>query len=227
MRTKFESQLETLNNSIIEMGAFVEESIGDATEALLNMDIALAQKNVDFDKEIDQKMKEIESLCLKLLLSQQPVARDLRLISASLKMVSDLERIGDQCADISEIVLTMSKDAKIVQLDAIPPMSAATIKMVSQSVDAFVRRDLTLAHSVCDSDDEVDSLFVSAKKELVNAIERNSSNAESVIDFVMVAKYLERIGDHAVNVAKWVIFSITGNHGGVSLLSGAEEITDE
>ncbi len=223
MRNRFDSQLEILNNGIIEMGAMVEESLNSSIEALLKFNKSLAQKVIAGDKEIDQKMKDIETLCLRLLLSQQPVARDLRLISASLKMVSDLERIGDQAADIAEIIFEASeRDGSPARLAAIPPMGAATVKMLTQSVDAFVRKDLKLAHRVIDSDDEVDALFTSAKKELVASIRNNSNDAESAINSVMVAKYLERIGDHASNVAGWVIFAETGTRHGRNLLSGEE-----
>lgn len=223
MRNRFDSQLEILNNGIIEMGAMVEESLNSSIEALLKFNKPLAQKVIAGDKDIDQKMKDIETLCLRLLLSQQPVARDLRLISASLKMVSDLERIGDQAADISEIIFEASEtDGFPARLSAIPPMGAATVKMLTQSVDAFVRKDLELAHHVIDSDDEVDALFTAAKKELIESIRNNSNDAESAINSVMVAKYLERIGDHASNVAGWVIFAETGTRHGMNLLSGEE-----
>lgn len=223
MRNRFDSQLEILNNGIIEMGALVEESLNNSIEALLKFDKPLAQKVISGDKEIDQKMKDIETLCLRLLLSQQPVARDLRLISASLKMVSDLERIGDQAADIAEIIFEASEnDGTPARLAAIPPMGSATVKMLSQSVDAFVRKDSDLARHVIDSDDEVDGLFTTAKKELIESIRSNSNDAEGAINSIMVAKYLERIGDHASNVAGWVIFAETGMRHGASLLSGEE-----
>lgn len=221
MRNHFDSQLEVLNNGIIEMGALVEEALNSSIEALLKFNKELAQKVIVGDKEIDQKMKDIETLCLRLLLSQQPVARDLRLISASLKMVSDLERIGDQAADIAEIINESSeKDGAPAKLVAIPPMGAATVKMLTQSVDAFVRKDLELARHVIESDDEVDALFAAAKKELIESIKSNAGDAEAVINSVMVAKYLERIGDHASNVSGWVIFAVTGKRHGVNLLSG-------
>lgn len=221
MRNRFDSQLEVLNNGIIEMGALVEEALNSSIEALLKFNKELAQKVIVGDKEIDQKMKDIETLCLRLLLSQQPVARDLRLISASLKMVSDLERIGDQAADIAEIINESSeKDGAPAKLVAIPPMGAATVKMLTQSVDAFVRKDLDLARHVIESDDEVDALFAAAKKELIESIKSNAGDAEAVINSVMVAKYLERIGDHASNVSGWVIFAVTGKRHGVNLLSG-------
>ncbi|MFA6342200.1 MAG: phosphate signaling complex protein PhoU [Fibrobacteraceae bacterium] len=227
MRTRFDIQLETLNNEIIEMGALVEQAMSNAVDALLHQSVDLAQKNIDFDKDIDQKMKEIESLCLKLLLSQQPVARDLRLISAALKMVSDLERIGDQCADISEIVLTLPPGADTNHLNLIPRMASATKKMVSESVDAFVNRDMTLARSVCDYDDVVDNLFNEVRRDLISKIRDNLEDGECIIDLLMIAKYFERIGDHSVNVAKWVIFSITGIRNGVGYLASFDDMKDK
>ena len=212
MRNRFTSQLEALNDGIIEMGALVEEAFAEATEALLYFNKEQAQRNIDNDKDIDQKMKDIETLCLRLLLSQQPVARDLRLISASLKMVSDLERIGDQCANISEIVLTLAqKSTNPAPIPVIPIMSTNISRMISQGIDAFVRKDLPLAKRVCDMDNIIDNAFIEAKKTLVESIRSNSAEADNVIDAFMIAKYLERIGDHAVNVAKWVVFAETGS----------------
>ena len=212
MRNRFTSQLEALNDGIIEMGALVEEAFAEATEALLYFNKEQAQRNIDNDKDIDQKMKDIETLCLRLLLSQQPVARDLRLISASLKMVSDLERIGDQCANISEIVLTLAqKSTNPAPIPVIPIMSTNISRMISQGIDAFVRKDLPLAKRVCDMDNIIDNAFIEAKKTLIESIRSNSAEADNVIDSFMIAKYLERIGDHAVNVAKWVVFAETGS----------------
>ena len=212
MRNRFTCQLEALNDGIIEMGALVEEAFAEATEALLYFNKEQAQRNIDNDKDIDQKMKDIETLCLRLLLSQQPVARDLRLISASLKMVIDLERIGDQCANISEIVLTLAqKSTNPAPIPVIPIMSTNISRMISQGIDAFVRKDLPLAKRVCDMDNIIDNAFIEAKKTLVESIRSNSAEADNVIDSFMIAKYLERIGDHAVNVAKWVVFAETGS----------------
>ena len=228
MRNRFDSQLEALNRGIIEMGALVEDSLKASIDALLAFDRETAKKIVVGDKEIDQKMKEIETLCLRLLLSQQPVARDLRLISASLKMVGDLERIGDQAADIAEIVAGCTdQDGAPLKLAAIPPMGIDVLKMLAQSIDAFVRKDLKLAQIVIDSDDDVDFLFRSAKRELVKTIRNTESDAECIINSIMIAKYLERIGDHAMNVAQWAIFAETGTHHGVSLLNGADDFDDK
>ena len=228
MRNRFDSQLEALNRGIIEMGALVEDSLKASIDALLAFDRETAKKIVVGDKEIDQKMKEIETLCLRLLLSQQPVARDLRLISASLKMVGDLERIGDQAADIAEIVAGCTdQDGAPLKLAAIPPMEIDVLKMLAQSIDAFVRKDLKLAQIVIDSDDDVDFLFRSAKRELVKTIRNTESDAECIINSIMIAKYLERIGDHALNVARWAIFAETGTHHGANLLNGADDFDDK
>ena len=228
MRNNFDSQLEALNRGIIEMGALVEDSLKASIDALLAFDRETAKKIVVGDKEIDQKMKEIETLCLRLLLSQQPVARDLRLISASLKMVGDLERIGDQAADIAEIVAGCTdQDGAPLKLAAIPPMGIDVLKMLAQSIDAFVRKDLKLAQIVIDSDDDVDFLFRSAKRELVKTIRNTESDAECIINSIMIAKYLERIGDHALNVARWAIFAETGTHHGANLLNGADDFDEK
>jgi phosphate transport system protein len=210
------------------MGALVEDSLKASIDALLAFDRETAKKIVVGDKEIDQKMKEIETLCLRLLLSQQPVARDLRLISASLKMVGDLERIGDQAADIAEIVAGCTdQDGAPLKLAAIPPMGIDVLKMLAQSIDAFVRKDLKLAQIVIDSDDDVDFLFRSAKRELVKTIRNTESDAECIINSIMIAKYLERIGDHALNVARWAIFAETGTHHGANLLNGADDFDEK
>ena len=228
MRNRFDSQLEALNRGIIEMGALVEDSLKASIDALLAFDRETAKKIVVGDKEIDQKMKEIETLCLRLLLSQQPVARDWRLISASLKMVGDLERIGDQAADIAEIVAGCTdQDGAPLKLAAIPPMGIDVLKMLAQSIDAFVRKDLKLAQIVIDSDDDVDFLFRSAKRELVKTIRNTESDAECIINSIMIAKYLERIGDHALNVARWAIFAETGTHHGANLLNGADDFDEK
>ena len=208
MRNKFDEQLFLLNNLLIEMGALIEKAIAMAIKALKEQDVELAKKAIDFDEEVDQKEKEIQALCLKLLLQQQPVAKDLRLISAALKMITDMERIGDQAADISEITLMLAGKPYIKKLEHIPQMASATIKMVTDSIDAFVRKDINLAKSVIASDDIVDRLFDTIKFEIIDIIRRDNAHSEQAIDFVMIAKYFERIGDHAVNIAEWVAFSM-------------------
>lgn len=212
MRNKFETQLEELNRELIHMGALVEESIDSAVKALCNQDKEEARKAIASDRKIDYKEKEIEDLCLKLILQQQPVARDLRQISAALKMITDMERIGDQAADISDIAIFLAEEKYIKSLETIPEMAGATIRMVTGSIDAFVKSDLDLARSVIESDDIVDDLFVKVKDDLIGLVHQNPENGRQAMDLLMVAKYFERIGDHAVNIAEWVVFSITGEH---------------
>lgn len=212
MRNQFDEQLSLLNNMLIEMGALIEKAITLAVQAIKEQDAELAKKAIAFDQEVDQKEKDIESLCLKLLLQQQPVAKDLRLISAALKMITDMERIGDQAADISEITKMLSGTPYVRNLDHIPQMASATVKMVTESIDAFVKKDLQLAQAVIDYDDVVDDLFDTIKFDLIELIKEDNSKGEQAIDLLMIAKYFERIGDHAVNIAEWVVFSITGKH---------------
>lgn len=212
MRRQFDIQLNQLHNELIQMGALIESAIHSAVKALIDQDKEQALQAIAFDSEVDQKEKEIESLCLKLLLQQQPVASDLRLISSALKMITDMERIGDQSADISEITILMAGSPYIKKLEHIPQMADATIKMVTTSIDAFVQKDLSLAQSVVDYDDVVDDLFDKVKEELIALISQNAENGSQAMDLIMIAKYFERIGDHATNIAEWVIFSITGKH---------------
>ncbi len=226
MRNKFETQLEELNRELIHMGALVEESIDSAVKALCNQDKEEAKKAIAFDRRIDYKEKEIEDLCLKLILQQQPVARDLRQISAALKMITDMERIGDQAADISDIAIFLAEEKYIKSLETIPEMAGATIRMVTGSIDAFVKSDLELARSVIDSDDIVDELFVKVKDDLINLVHMNPDNGRQAMDLLMVAKYFERIGDHAVNIAEWVVFSITGEHREMDGREGEEWIPE-
>jgi len=212
MRSRFDEQLALLNNSLIEMGALIERAIARAIKALQEQNIDAANEVIAGDDAIDEKEKEIESLCLKLLLHQQPVARDLRQISTALKMITDMERIGDHAADISEICIYLVGHKYIKRLEHIPQMAIATIKMVTDCIDAFVKTDLALAESIIKYDDIVDDLFDTVKKDLIQLIYENVENGEQALDLLQIAKYLERIGDHAVNVAEWVIFMITGRH---------------
>ncbi len=214
MRSRFDEQLELLNKELLEMGALIEHAIESASQALINQDVEAANKAIEFDKEVDQKEKDIESLCLKLLLQQQPVARDLRLISAALKMITDMERIGDQAADISGIVIYLAGAPYIKKLEHLPQMANAAIKMVSGSIDAYVKKDLELAKTVIEMDDIIDRLFEIVKNELIEHIHDKTENGGQAMDLLMVAKYFERIGDHAQNIAEWVEFSITGKHKG-------------
>lgn len=219
VRNRFDNQLNMLNAEIIQMGDLCEKAIADAARALTENDLTLAKKAIEEDEQIDQKEKDIESLCLKLLLQQQPVARDLRLISAALKMITDMERIGDQAADIAEIVcnadLSRAKDFTLIK-----QMAQETVKMVNDSVEAFVQRDLVLAREVMVNDDIVDNLFEGIKNKAITFMEEFGSDSEEekhkhseyILDMLMIAKYFERIGDHATNIAEWVEFSITGVH---------------
>jgi phosphate transport system protein len=213
MRSKFDEQLALLNQYMIEMGTLCETIIADANQALLENDSALARRTMAADSEIDRKEREIESHCLRLLLQQQPVARDLRQISSALKMITDMERIGDQAADISEIITFGSIHAEDM-VRPIDEMAKATMKMVIESIDAYVNQDAELAHKIIDYDDVVDELFNEMKRVLVERIATQCCDANAALDLLMIAKYFERIGDHATNIAEWVLFSITGSREG-------------
>lgn len=217
MRSKFDTQLANLNKELIEMGALCEQVIALAAKSLAEGDIKTAKKIFPLDDEIDQKERDIESMCLKMLLQQQPVARDLRQISAALKMITDMERIGDQASDIAEIIGFMGErtDRKCGDIEN---MAGAAIKMVTESVDAYVKQDVEIAKKVISHDDVVDDYFKKIKTELIEMISKNPADGEYAIDLVMIAKYFERIGDHATNIAEWVEFSVTGIHKGVDEL---------
>ena len=210
MRSRFDEPLAELNKELIEMGALCEEVIAMVSQALTAGDPEQARKVAPLDAEIDQKERNIESMCLKMLLQQQPVARDLRQISAALKMITDMERIGDQAEDIAEIAAT-AKKKMLKKSKHIQRMAAATIDMVNKSVEAFIKKDLLIAEEVSHNDDVVDALFEEIVNDLVDIIKKDEGTSE-VLDMLMVAKYFERIGDHAVNIAEWVQFSITGEH---------------
>ncbi len=213
MRSRFDEQLKVLNKKMIEMGAECEELIALVAKALLNGDVEGARKAKEQGHEIDQMEREIEAICLKLLLQQQPVAKDLRVISAALKMITDMERIGDQAEDIAEII-TFLNGRTGEECHDIRLMAEATIKMVTDSIDAYVKQDLELAKSVSDYDDVVDDAFDRVKQTLIKMISENTADGEYAVDLLMIAKYFERIGDHAVNIAEWVEFSVTGVHKG-------------
>ena len=211
MRNRFDEQLYELNREIIEMGAMCEEAIAAAAKALTTGDMELAGRVRRNSGAIDQMEREIESRCMKLLLHQQPVARDLRLISAALKMITDMERIGDQAEDIAEIV-TFLNGRTMEGVELIEEMARATIEMVMSSVDAFVKKDVELAEKVIDQDDIVDAYFSKIKCGIISMIAEKSTDGEFALDLLMIAKYFERIGDHATNIAEWVIYSVTGTH---------------
>lgn len=214
MRNKFDEQLVHLNQKMIEMGALCERFIALAADAILTGDTKGAEEIVAHGHEIDEMEREIEGICLKLLLQQQPVASDLRQISAALKMITDMERIGDQAEDIAEIIPHLGgRTGK--ELISFKPMAEATCKMVTDSIDAFVKKDLDLAKSVSKQDDVVDNGFVKVKATLIDMISERKADGEYAVDLLMIAKYFERIGDHAVNIAEWVEFSVTGIHKGV------------
>lgn len=211
MRERFNKQLLQLNTELISMGALCEEVISAAAKYLIDNDLTLKEQVFKSDSQIDQKERDIENLCMKLLLQQQPVASDLRMISSALKMISDMERIGDQAADITEIACFVSQN-NISGKIHIADMARATIKMVTDSVDSFVNRNIETAYEVIRCDDIVDRLFLTIKQELIQSFRNDSDDAETLIDLLMIAKYFERIGDHAENIAEWVIYSITGAH---------------
>lgn len=211
MRSRLDEQLNLLNHEMIEMGALCEEVIALASVSLTSGDVSLAEKVAPRDKEIDRKERDIENLCMKLLLQQQPVARDLRKISAALKMITDMERIGDQAEDIAEII-TFLDGRPTGEHTYLKEMAAATIKMVTDSVEAYVKQDIILAQAVIDYDDVVDEAFLNVKKYLIKIIAQDPGQGESALDLLMIAKYFERIGDHATNLAEWVIYAVTGVH---------------
>ena len=211
MRNRFDEQLFELNREIIEMGAMCEEAIASACKALTTGDTELANMVRENGSAIDQMERDIESRCMKLLLHQQPVARDLRLISAALKMITDMERIGDQAEDIAEIVLSLQGHT-MEGVELIEEMEREAIGMVTASVDAFVRKDVALAEKVLVQDDIVDDYFSRMKHGIIELIAENSADGEFALDLLMISKYLERIGDHATNIAEWVIYSVTGTH---------------
>ena len=212
MRTRFDMELDNLNSDMIAMGALCENAISEAMKSLFTADKTAAQRTIEEDREIDRKEKDIEALCLRLLLQQQPVARDLRVISSALKMITYMERIGDQAADIAELIRHMHLTPVSRQNKHLSKMADAAKKMVTESIDAFVKKDAALATKVLADDDLVDSLFLKLRHDIIEMIAADPGCGEEAVDVLMIAKYLERIGDHATNIAEWVLFSITGTH---------------
>ncbi len=210
MRSQYESQLTLLNRELIEMGSLIEKSISNAVESLITQDKEKALTVKNGDPVINSKEKEIESLCFKLLLHQQPVASDLRLISSALKMITDMERIGDYAEDIAELACYLAEYEHIYKLSYFEKMGDICCNMVTECIDAFVAKDISKAEKVINTDDTVDELFATVKTELINVITENRNHSEQAIDLIMISKYLERIGDHAENIAQWAIYSITG-----------------
>ena len=212
MRNKFDEQLALLNERMIKMGALCESTIESAAQALESHEARQVEQTISLSEEIDQLEREIENICLKLLLQQQPVAKDLRQISAALKMVTDLERIGHQSAEVAEIVRFLPEASRTQRATQIHEMAGHTAHMVTESVGAYVERNLEKAEAVIAYDDVVDDLFLKVKDQLIAAIAADPSVGQAALDTLMIAKYFERIGDHAAIVASWVKFSITGSH---------------
>ena len=210
-RKYYEMELQKLNASLLEMGEMIRMAIGGAVTALLEFDHDKAREIIAYDEQIDRQNREIEQQCYTLLLSQQPVAGDLRMVSAALKMTTDMERIGDHAADISEIEL-MLENLPTLSCAPIRQMATETSVMLIKSLEAFAQRDEEKANWVIERDDVVDDLFDTVKSELIEVIRQNADNGEAATDLLMAAKYFERIGDHAVNIAEWVVFSLTGEH---------------
>ena len=208
MRVKFDAQLKNLNEEMIQMGTMIEENIREAIRALVEGDIENAQKIIEKDSLIDQKQRDIENICFNLLIQQQPVAKDLRAITAAMKMVTDMERIGDHAADISEITILLGRSDGIANCNLIVKMASEATDMLIKSIDAFTEKDAQKAKAVIEQDDVVDELFTKIKDELIKLIKKDSERGEQEIDMLMIAKYLERIGDHATNIAEWVIYSL-------------------
>lgn len=211
MRDRFNEQLMQLNNDLIAMGALCEEAIAYAVKYLTDHDPEMKENAIDTEKRIDHKERDIESHCMKLLLHQQPVATDFRVITSALKMISDMERIGDQAEDIAEIAEYVHFSDLSSSVN-IKNMAEAVVHMVNNSINSYLEQDMSIAYSVIAMDDKVDGIFLKVKNELIKAIQDGHDDAESLIDLLMIAKYFERIGDHAENIAEWVIYSITGQH---------------
>ena len=211
MRTKFDEQLRQLGMEMTHMGNLIEKNIQDAVQALLSQDTETARRIMAEDELVDQEQKKIENICFQLLIQQQPVARDLRTITAALKMVTDMERIGDHAADISELTIAMAAVPYPLRGENIRKMAGETIVMLLDVVNSYVNKDIEKAHSVIAHDDIVDNYFVKVKADLIEVIRENPEYGEHAADLLLVNKYLERIGDHATNIAEWVIFALNGN----------------
>ena len=212
MRSKFVSELQAMHEDLIQMASLAETAISSSVKALETMDETLAHQVMDSDNQIDELEKEVERRCLRLLLQQQPVARDLRSVSPALKMITDLERIGDQAADIAEVTVFLCRNRDFQMPEGLREMALAAVKMVRGAIDAFVEENLDKAHEVIGYDDVVDRAFLRTRDELIRQVKQATGSAEQIMDLLMIAKYLERIGDHAVNTAEWVVFFLTGAH---------------
>ena len=208
MREKYEAELKNLNASIIKMGKMIEVAIENSVVALLGRDIATAKVIATNDDKIDDMEKDIESQCLRLLLQQQPMASDLRIITAALKMITDMERIGDHAADIADLIIELP-DFSYSNMNAIAQIGSEIIKMLNDSVESYINRDFNAAKNVIAHDDVIDELYYAIKKDLVEKIKK-TDQGEQILDYLLIAKYFERIGDHCTNIAEWVIFAVTG-----------------
>ena len=211
MRNRFDQQLEKLNVELVTMGALCEDALTYAIRALFDRESDMAERAEEAEKQIDQMEREIEAICMRLLLQQQPVARDLRVISSALKMIGDMERIGDQAADIAEIVKYLAEE-EVPNLGNLRELSDFAAGMVTASINSFVRQDLDLAKKVILDDDVVDGYFEKVKEALIGLIAEGDRDGAFLLDVLMIAKYIERVGDHATNIAEWVVYSITGQH---------------
>ncbi|MBQ7051787.1 MAG: phosphate signaling complex protein PhoU [Clostridia bacterium] len=211
MRSRYDEELKNLHGALIDMGAMIESAISGAITALENRDIQKAKEIIAYDEEIDAQERLIEEMCMKLLLRQQPVARDLRKISTALKLITDMERIGDHATDISELAI-MLRDLPQMNSNSLREMAVQTSTMLISSVEAYVEQDEEKARAVIRQDDVVDDLFVTVKSEMIEAIRQNSDFSEAAADLLMAAKYFERIGDHATNIAEWTVYAFTGRH---------------
>ena len=208
MRLRFEAQLKLLGEEMTHMGSMIEAAIQDATHAFLNQDVETAKRIMAEDELVDQEQKKIENICFQLLIQQQPVARDLRTITAAMKMVTDMERIGDHAADISELTVAMAGTPYKLRGENIKRMAAETIVMLLSAVESYVNKDMEKAREVIAHDDIVDNLFLKVKADLIEVIQQNPEYGEYAADLLLVNKYLERIGDHATNIAEWVLFAL-------------------
>lgn len=212
VRHSFDKDLEQLKELMVKMAGLVEESIENSIIALKKQDIELARQVYESDDIIDELEGKIEKICINLIARQQPLAKDLRSISTALKIITDMERIADQAADIAELTIRMADMKYIKPLIDIPLMAELTKKMVIKAIDSYIKQDIVLAKDVCDSDDEIDQLFSKIVLELINIMKNNPETVEQATDFMFIVKYLERIGDHATNIAEWVVYNVTGNH---------------
>lgn len=211
MRSRFDRELDTLNVDLQKMSGLVENALENTIAAFKNKNTKLAKEVMENDRMINDMERSIESICFKLMLRQQPVARDLRIVTTALKIVTDLERIGDQCSDICEIILDLSGDHIYRTVDHIPEMLKTAKEMVHKSIEAFVEGDVDKAHNISRMDDDIDALFLDIKNEIIQIMKENSENADDCLDYFMIAKYLERIGDHASNICEWLDFMETGS----------------